>query len=300
MEIYQLKYFIAAASVGSFKLAAENSQVAQPSLSKAIKRLEQEIGGALFVRTNRSVTLTPLGKHIYPEAMRILNDCNRLKRQVTEVKGLRNKSITVGVIPTIAPFFLSTVVSRFVESYPTLDLNIREGLTATLLKCASNCETDIALLGQTVSNHGLESEVLFTEELFLAVPSKHPLALKPKIQAADLANEKLICLEAGHCLADQAMDFCQKNNMEMHVVLRSSQLATVQALVMAGLGIALVPRMAKISGQTVLVYRSLERPKPMRTIIAAWRKGREHSETATEFLKHLRQAANAYRANNQG
>jgi LysR family hydrogen peroxide-inducible transcriptional activator len=299
MEIYQLKYFIAAVSAGSFKLAAENSQVAQSSLSKAIKRLEEEIGGALFVRTNRSVTLTPLGKHIYPEATRILNDCNRLKRQVTEVKGLRNKSITVGVIPTIAPFFLSTVVSRFVELYPALDLNIREGLTTTLLKCASNCETDIALLGQTVSNHGLESEVLFTEELFLAVPSKHPLALKPNILAADLANEKFICLEAGHCLGDQIMGFCERNGLELQAALKSSQLATVQALVMAGLGIALVPRMAKISGQTVLVYRSLEKPKPMRTIVAAWRKGREHSEAAREFLKHLRQAANAYRTNTQ-
>lgn len=293
MDIHQLKDFVAVAIAGSFSQAALKCRVAQPSLSKAVQRLEVEVGEKLFIRLKRRSVLTPAGEITLKRAMRILNEVEEMKREVGDTHGLRRGSVSVGILPTIAPYFLPHVVSRFTEACPGLEIVVHEDMTANLLRMVDTCELDLAIMSLPIANGVFEREILFTEELLLAVPAKHPLAVKERITIADLEQERFILMKEGHCLGDQILSFCMQNDLHFQIVLRSSQIETVQSLVMAGLGMSLVPQMARIGGKTPLVYRSLEKPKPIRTNVAVWRKGREHSRAAAEFLKHLRETAQA-------
>ena len=293
MDISQLKDFVAVASCGSFSQAALKCHVAQPSLSKAVQRLEAEVGEKLFVRLKRRSVLTSAGEIALKRAVRILSEVEEMKRDFGDTRGLRRGSVNIGILPTIAPYLLPHVISRFTEACPGLEIIVHEDMTANLLRMVDTCELDLAIMSLPITNGGFEREILFTEELLLAVPAKHPLTVKERITIADLEQERFILMKEGHCLGDQILSFCTQNDLHLQIVLRSSQIETVQALVMAGLGMSLVPQMAKISGKTPLVYRSLERPKPTRTNVVVWRKGREHSRAAAEFLKHLRQTAQA-------
>ena len=295
MDINQLRDFVAVANCGSFSQAAVKCRVAQPSLSKAVQRLEAEVGEKLFIRLKRRTVLTPAGEIALKRANRILNEVEELRREVGETHGLRRGSVNLGVLPTIAPYFLPRVVSRFTEACPGLEIVIHEDMTVNLLRMIDVCELDLGIMSLPISSDGFERETLYTEELLLAVPAKHPLAVKEKVSLTDLEKERFILMKEGHCLGDQILSFCTQNDLRLQIVLRSSQIETIQSLVMAGLGMSLVPQMAQISGKTPLVYRSLEKPKPTRTNIVVWRKGREHTRAAAEFLKHLRQTVQVQR-----
>jgi LysR family hydrogen peroxide-inducible transcriptional activator len=295
MDIHQLKDFVAVANAGSFSQAALKCRVAQPSLSKSIQRLEVEVGERVFIRLKRRTVLTSEGEIALKHAVRILSEVEEMKREIGDTRGLRRGSVSVGVLPTIAPYFLPRVISRFTGVCPELEIVVHEDMTVNLLRMLDVCELDFALMSLPIANDGFEKEVLFTEELLLAVPVKHPLAVKDKVSVADLAQERFILMKEGHCLGDQILSFCTQNDLHFQIVLRSSQIETVQSLVMAGLGISLVPQMAKISDKSPLVYRSLEKPKPIRTNVVVWRKGREHSRAAAEFLRHLRETVQAQR-----
>lgn len=294
MEFHQLRDFVAVAATGSFSEAAKKCRVAQPSLSKAIQRLEVEVGDKLFIRLKRRAVLTPAGEMLFKHANRILMEVEELKREIADAQGLRRGTVTVGVLPTIAPYFLPRVIEQFAEACPAVEVVIHEETTAGLLKLVETCELELAIICLPINRTSFETQVLFTEELLLVVPSKNPLAVKEKVYATDLRNERFILMNDSHCLSDQVLNFSTKNDLRLHVVLRSSQIETIQSLVMTGLGISLAPQMAKVGQRTPLVYRSLEKPKPTRTLAVIWRKGRELTRAAAEFLKHLRQVANAY------
>lgn len=296
MDLNQLRDFVAVANCGSFSQAAAKCRVAQPSLSKAVQRLEAEVGERLFIRLKRRSVLTPAGELALKHATRILSEAEEMRREIGETHGLRRGSVSVGALPTIAPYLLPHVISRFTEACPGLELTIHEDMTANLLEMIEACELDFGIMSLPIPTEGFERELLFTEELLLAVPSKHPLAVKEAVSVMDLADERFILMKEGHCLGDQLLSFCTDNQFRMRVVLRSSQIETVQSLVMTGLGMSLVPQMAKISGKTPLVYRSLSEPKPMRTNVIVWRRGREHTRATAEFLKHIRQTVQAQHA----
>ena len=295
MELHQLKDFVALAEAGKFHEAAKRCHVAQSSLSKAIQRLEAEFGEKLFTRLRQRVLLTTAGRTLYKRANRIIAELEDIKREVAEANGLNRGTVTVGVLPTIAPYFLPRVVSRLTEACPTLEVEIQEDITADILHLLDACELDLALVSLPLPNDRWEKRILFQEDLVLAVPSKHPLAVKEQINLSDLENERFILMKDGHCLGDQVLSFCNRNDLRLQVVFRSSQIETIQSLVMAGLGISLVPQTSKISGRIPIVYRSLENPRPTRTVVAVWRKQRPLSRAAAEFLKHSEQVAKAFR-----
>jgi LysR family transcriptional regulator, hydrogen peroxide-inducible genes activator len=153
---------------------------------------------------------------------------------------------------------------------------------------------DLAIVSLPVPKNAFVKETLFQEELLLAVPPKHPLAIQEKVEVKDLESERFILMKEGHCLADQVLTFCHKNDLKLEIVLETSQIETVQALVIAGLGISLVPQMARSSGKIPLVYRSLENPKPTRSVTVVWRKGSQHTRAASVFLNDLRQISKAF------
>ena len=288
MEMWQLRYAVAVARAGNFSRAAEQCHVSQPSLSQQIQKLEDELGERLFDRMKRQVKLTPAGEVFLRRAVRILEEVDAAKREAADATGLLRGVVTVGVLPTIAPYLLPAVLGEFQKQYPGVEIVVQEDTTAQLLKLLAACEVDFVLASQPITDARLEVMKLFTEELLLALPPGHPLARKRIVSATALECEPIIVMKDGHCLGDQVRGFCDQREVHPNISFRSAQLETIQSLVTAGLGLSLIPAMAVQSGRKELpAYRPLATPKPQRTIVAAWPKHRPPARAAAELLKMI-------------
>ena len=285
MEMHQLRYFVAVARSGNFSRAAEQCHVSQPSLSQQIQKLENELGERLFDRMKREAKLTAHGEAFLPRAVKILEEVDAAKREANDAKQLLQGTLTVGVLPTIAPYLLPRVLATFARRYPGVGIVVQEDTTERLLKLALAYEIDLALASEPIRDQRLAVRELFSEELLLALPPGHPLARSRAVKQSDLGGECLIVMKEGHCLGDQVLGFCDRRDVKPQISFRSAQLETVQALVCAGLGISLIPAMAARSKRgTVPKYRSFQSPRPQRKIIALWPKQRPLSRAASEFL----------------
>lgn len=286
MEMHQLRYVVAVARTGNFSRAAEQCHVAQPSLSQQIQKLEAELGERLFDRMKREARLTPHGEAFLRHAVSILEEVDTAKREAADSRALLRGTLTLGVLPTVAPYLLPEVMTQFTEEFPGVELIVQEDTTARLLKLAHAYDIDFALASEPVQDPRLETRALFSEELLLALPPRHPLTRKRTVAVADLQSEPLIVMKEGHCLGDQVLGFCEGRDFKPRISFRSAQLDTVQALVHAGLGISLIPAMAMRNGrEDAPVYRPLQSPRPKREIVAVWPKQRPPSRAAKEFLK---------------
>lgn len=286
MEMHQLRYVVAVARTGNFSRAAEQCHVAQPSLSQQIQKLEAELGERLFDRMKREARLTPHGEAFLRHAVSILEEVDTAKREAADSRALLRGTLTLGVLPTVAPYLLPEVMTQFTEEFPGVELIVQEDTTARLLKLAHAYDIDFALASEPIQDPRLERRALFSEELLLALPPRHPLTRKRTVALADLQSEPLIVMKEGHCLGDQVLGFCEGRDFKPRISFRSAQLDTVQALVHAGLGISLIPAMAMRHGRVdAPAYRPLQSPRPKREIVAAWPKQRPPSRAAKEFLK---------------
>ena len=286
MEMHQLRYVVAVARTGNFSRAAEQCHVAQPSLSQQIQKLEAELGERLFDRMKREARLTPHGEAFLRHAVSILEEVDTAKREAADSRALLRGTLTLGVLPTVAPYLLPEVMTQFTEEFPGVELIVQEDTTARLLKLAHAYDIDFALASEPIQDPRLETRALFSEELLLALPPRHPLTRKRTVALADLQSEPLIVMKEGHCLGDQVLGFCEGRDFKPRISFRSAQLDTVQALVHAGLGISLIPAMAMRNGrEDAPVYRPLQSPRPKREIVAVWPKQRPPSRAAKEFLK---------------
>ncbi len=286
MEMHQLRYVVAVAGTGIFSRAAEHCNVSQPSLSQQIQKLEDELGERLFDRMKRQAKPTPHGEAFLQRAVRILEEADAAKREATDARGLLRGRVSVGVLPTIAPYILPDVLAEFTKKYPGVEIVEQEDTTAALNKLVHDYEIDFAIASEPIRDHQLTIQELFSEELLLALPLGHPLISKRTVAPADLERERLIVMKEGHCLGDQVLSFCDRRNVKSKISFRSGQLETIQSLVSAGLGISLIPAMATHSErEDLLEYRQLQSPRPDRRIVAVWPKQRLPGRAANEFLK---------------
>lgn len=290
MELHQLRYVVAVAHCGSFSEAAAKCHVAQPSLSQQIQKLESELEELLFERLKRGIRLTPAGERFVQRATRILEEVEAASREVREHQAELGGPLTLGVLPTIAPYLLPEFVPAFIRSFPAVELTVQEDTTARLLQMLVACEVDLALTSLPIRDERFATESLFEEELLLALPPEHALASKKKIRLADLDGEPFILMKEGHCLGDQTLNFCTRRDFQPQVACRSAQVETLQSLVRAGLGISLVPAMAtRAQHSHQPVYRSLDLPRPSRAIALTWLRGRPLSRPAEALRQHLRE-----------
>lgn len=286
MEMQQLRYVVAVARTGNFSRAAEQCHVAQPSLSQQIQKLEYELGERLFDRMKREAKLTPHGEVFLRRAVKILEEVDAAKREASEAQSLLRGRLTIGVLPTIAPYLLPEVLVGFADNFPQVEIVVQEETTGRLLKLAHAYEIDFALASRPIQDQRLEIKDLFSEELRLALPPGHPLMSKRTVNMTDLEKERLILMKEGHCLGDQVLNFCERRDLKPTINFRSAQLETIQALVRSGVGISLVPSMATNNEREDLPeYRSLPAPRPERKIVAMWPKQRPLGRAAKEFLK---------------
>lgn len=286
MEMHQLRYMVALARTGNFSRAAEQCNVAQPSLSQQIQKLEDELGERLFDRMKRQVQLTAHGTAFLRRAVRILEEVDAARREAGDALDLKHGTVAIGVLPTIAPYLLPPIMARFSAQFTGVDITVHEDTTAQLLKLVHAYEIDFALVSEPITDDRLTVTELFTEELWLALPPQHALTKKRTLTPADLRDEKLIVMKAGHCLGDQVLGFCERQEVKPRISFRSAQLETVQELVCAGLGLSLIPAMARRAKSLhAPAYRSLKSNRPERKIVLVWPKQRPPGRAAAEFVK---------------
>jgi LysR family hydrogen peroxide-inducible transcriptional activator len=256
-----------------------------------VQKLEEELGEKLFIRLRRGTVLTTAGDALLPRATRIVNEVEAARNDVADASDIVRGHISLGILPTIAPYLLPRVLSLVAREYPDIDVLIHEEPTAQLVRMAAACEIDAAIVSLPIHDDRFVMETLLEEELLLAVPAKHPLAKKRTIHMSDLEGERFILMKEGHCLGDQTLRFCERQMLTPSIAFRSAQLETIQSLVYAAVGISLIPSMACQPGRSGHpVYRSLANPRPRRNISVIWHKEQHHSRAAREFLRLLRKA----------
>ncbi len=288
MELHQLRYFVAVVEAGSFSRGAERCHVAQPSLSQQIKKLESNLGHALFDRLGRGVELTDAGRALLPRARRILAEVRVVEDGLQEDVEAGCGPLAVGAIPTMAPYLLPPVLKRFLPAHPGCRLTVREDLTERLMEAVMDCELDCAVTSTPVEHDHLEVEVLGREPLLLAAARDYALPPAERLTLADLKGEPAIVIHEMHCLGQQIQDFCAARQLRQRIVCRGTQLDTVLRLVTLGLGISLVPAMcARQDRSKTRRYLPIQEGGPERDIAVAWRADRSRTWLAERFVTLL-------------
>jgi LysR family hydrogen peroxide-inducible transcriptional activator len=286
MELHQLRYFCAVAETGSFSRAAEQSHVSQPSLSQQIMKLEDELGARLFDRLGRSVRLTDVGQTFLPRARSVLHELETAKGDVVERKDSIGGRVSVGVIPTVAPYFLPSRLTSFSRKYPQAELTIVEEITSVLLDRLRASAIDVAILALPIRGHEFETAALLTERLFAALPKNHELAKRRSLSLKDLRSEPFLLLRDGHCFRDTAVAACDRARLHPQVIFESGQFSSLLSMVGAGMGVSIVPEMA-IEKNLPCRYVAIADEQAARTIGMAVLRGRSLSRAHNAFLQHL-------------
>jgi LysR family transcriptional regulator, hydrogen peroxide-inducible genes activator len=288
MELHQLRYFCAVAETGSFSRAAEHSHVSQPSLSQQILKLEAELGVRLFDRLGRSVRLTEVGKTFLPRAHAVLRELEAARGDVVESKDSISGQVTVGVIPTVAPYFLPPVLAAFAKHFPKSTATVVEEITPVLLERLRGGSIDIAILALPVRGREFEALPLITEPLFAALPKNHRLSRNKTVGLRELRKEPFLLLRDGHCFRENAVAACDRARVSPQVVFESGQFSSLLGLVGAGIGVSLVPAMA-VDRRSQVRFVRISDPPATRTIGALTLRGRSLSRAHQAFLDSLRQ-----------
>src|SRR3954468_3759864 len=267
MELAQLRYALAVAETGNFTRAAERSHITQPSLSQQIINLEREVGHKLFHRLGRQAVLTEAGAVFLERARRILFEVENATKELSDHPSL-GRRITVGAIPTVAPYLLPRLIKRCAKRYPNLQIDIREDFRSHLVHSIIEGELDLAIAALPVKDQRLSVEPLLTEPLLLVVAKDHRLAQQRSVEAADFANENFVMLGTSSSLASQIRNFCGDHHIEPRIGFRCAQIATVKALVALGVGISILPRVAQApEDRKNLAYITLAVGAPTRELV---------------------------------
>jgi LysR family transcriptional regulator, hydrogen peroxide-inducible genes activator len=286
MELHQLRYFCAVVNTGTFSRAAEQSHVSQPSLSQQILKLEDELGARLFDRLGRSVRLTDVGKAFLPRARAVLRELEAARGDAVERKDALGGPVTVGVIPTVAPYLLPPCLMAYSRKFPLVQLTVVEEITPVLLERLRASSIDVAILALPVRGHEFESVALLTERLFAALPPKHKLASRRSLALKDLHSEPFLLLRDGHCFRDTAVAACDRARLHPQIVFESGQFSSLLSMVGAGMGVSIVPEMA-VNKSARCRYVRIADTEAVRTIGAVTLRGRSRSRSLQAFFETL-------------
>ena len=290
MELTQLTYFLKVAEHGNFTHAATDLGVSQPALSRAISKLEEELGQPLFERKPRSVALTDAGRLFQSRVRQVLDILHDAQAEITDDG--QSGRLRVAVIPTIAPFFLPPLLSSFASDHPNAQVIVTEDVTEQSIKRCAQGEVDVAILALPITAKYLEVEPLFEEELLLMLPKGHALAEQEEVTIEDVNAYPFVLLDEAHCLTQNIVSYCRQRAVQPLAIERTSQLATVQELVSLGHGVSMAPAMSRaIDKSPDRVYRSLSGEKPVRQIALVWNPYRFQTKLAESFRQHAQQLA---------
>ncbi|HEX8478624.1 MAG TPA: hydrogen peroxide-inducible genes activator [Telluria sp.] len=281
MTLTELKYIVAVARARHFGHAAESCFVAQPTLSVAIKKLEDELGVVLFERGGSEVSVTPLGAQIVAQAERVLEQTAAIKELAKQNKDPLAGPLRLGVIYTIGPYLLPPLVRNLIDNVPQMPLVLQENFTVRLLELLRQGELDAAIMALPLPDHGMSMQTLYDEPFVVAMPKNHPWAKRKEISAADLKTETMLLLGNGHCFRDQVLEVCPEmarfsspgNGMQR--TFEGSSLETIRHMVASGIGLTVLPRASvpdMRDKNSMLAFVPFMAPVPDRRVVIVWRK----------------------------
>ncbi len=273
VTLKQLRYFDALAREQHFGRAAEACSVTQPALSMQIHELEQQLGLVLVERTRSGVLLSDRGREVAARAARILGDVREMVEFAQHANEVLSGSLRLGVIPSIAPYMLPPLLPLLRDGYPHLELHVRETQTLPLTQELVDGKLDVLLLALPIIHPEVETQPLFDDRFLLALPMSRRLNARVRATKDLLEHERLLLLEEGHCLRDQALTYCSLQQVSTVNTFGVSSLSTVVEMVAAGYGITLLPEMClnvEARGREIGLTRFVE-PEPHRTVGLAWR-----------------------------
>ena len=286
-ELQSLEQFVVLARTRNFTKAAAELNLSQSALSRAIQKLEEQLGSQLFDRKPREIMLTDLGELMMERAKAILKLMDDTFAEIAEAS--RRGRIRLGAIPTIAPYLLPSLLSSFAKKHPDISVMVQEDTTEMLIKSCSLGEIELAIVALPIIAKDLEVESLFSEQLQLVLPVGHPLAKQKTVKVEAVDQYPFVMLNEAHCLAENIATFCRGQSIQPVTVERTSQLTTVQELVALDHGVSIIPEMArKIDKSDQRVYRSFSGEKPTRTIAMMWNPSRHRSEAVKALMEHVR------------
>ncbi|WP_420712309.1 LysR substrate-binding domain-containing protein [Streptomyces sp. NRRL S-920] len=293
-SLAQLRAFAAVAEHLHFRDAAAAIGMSQPALSGAVAALEEALGVQLLERTTRKVLLSPAGERLAVRVRAVLGEVEALLEEADAVKAPFTGALRLGVIPTVAPYLLPTLITLVHETYPDLDLQVHEEQTSSLLEGLAAGRLDLLLLAVPLGMPGVTELPLFDEDFVLVTPLDHWLGGREGIPREALKELNLLLLDEGHCLRDQALDICREaGRADAPVTTTAAGLSTLVQLVAGGLGVTLLPRTAvrvETSRSNQLLTGYFADPAPTRRIALAMRTGAARAAEYEELAEALRGA----------
>lgn len=306
MTLTELKYIVAVARERHFGKAAEACYVSQPTLSVAVKKLEEELEVKLFERSANEVTVTPLGEEIVRQAQSVLEQAANIKDIAKRGKDPLAGPLKLGVIYTIAPYLLPDLVRQVIKRTAQMPLMLQENFTVKLMEMLRTGEIDCAILAEPFPDVGLASAPLYDEPFLAAIPMQHALASQNSVSTDELKKETMLLLGNGHCFRDHVLEVCPEfarfssDTEGIRKSFEGSSLETIKHMVAAGMGITLVPRLGVPTGALVAKTRrhadslvkylpiddELGGEPPSRRVVLVWRR----SFTRYEAIAALRNA----------
>ncbi len=287
MNLRDLKYLVALAEHRHFGRAAAACFVSQPTLSTQIRKLEEELGVSLVERAPRKVMLTPAGQDAAARARVIVAEVEQMKEAARRSRDPEAGTVRLGIFPTLGPYLLPHVIPRLRERFPELELLLVEEKSDVLLARLREGKLDAALLALPVVDDQLHAEFLFEEPFLLAVSGKHPLALRDHLDVQELSAQRLLLLEDGHCLRDQALEVCRLFGANEKSEFRATSLETLRQMVAADVGITLLPTLSVQPpvprSDNIRLLDLVGEGRPSRRIAMAWRR----SSAMGGFLQQL-------------
>jgi LysR family transcriptional regulator, hydrogen peroxide-inducible genes activator len=304
MTLTELKYIVAVARERHFGKAADACYVSQPTLSVAVKKLEEELDIKLFERSANEVSMTHLGEEIVRQAQSVLEQAANIKEIAKRGKDPLSGPLTLGVIYTISPYLLPDLVRQMIRVNPQMPLVLQENFTARLLEMLRTGEIDCAILAEPFPDTGLALAPLYDEPFMAAVPTNHALAAQSAVTSDELKRENMLLLGSGHCFRDHVMEVCPEfarfssHTEGIRKSFEGSSLETIKHMVAAGMGITLVPRLSvpkealaakptpKRDEDPYIKYLPFQGDPPTRRVVLVWRR----SFTRYEAIAALRNA----------
>ncbi len=296
MTLTELRYIVAVARERHFGRAAEACFVSQPTLSVAIKKLEEELEVKLFERGGSEVSVTPLGEDIVRQAQAVIEQAAHIKEIAKRGKDPLAGPLRLGIIYTIGPYLLPQLVKHVIELSPQMPLMLQENFTVKLLEMLRTGELDAAVLAEPFPDTGLAIAALYDEPFMAAVPKGHALASRKSVSAEELKEQTMLLLGTGHCFRDHVLEVCPEfarfsSDAEgIRKTFEGSSLETIKHMVASGMGVTVVPRLSvDVAAQPHVRYIPFSKPVPERRVVLAWRR----SFTRYEAIAALRNAVYA-------
>ena len=294
MTLTELRYIVAVARERHFGRAAETCFVSQPTLSVAVKKLEEELGLQLFERGPGEVSVTPSGQKIVAQAQRVLEEAARIKDLAAAGRDPLAGPLRLGAIYTIGPYLLPKLIPILRRAAPQMQLHIQENFTHVLAELLKNGEVDVILIALPFAEPGIEARAVYDEPFMVAVPKGHAWdGRKRPVSSEELTKESLLLLGEGHCFRDQVLDICHvvraKERSPLARTVEGGSLETIRQMVAGGVGVTVLPS-TSITGNTssdLIRLLPFARPTPTRRVALAWRRSFPRPEAVDALRKAI-------------